>query len=105
MNTQRPNVLVAYFSHSGNTRVIAEDVHEAVGGDLFEVVTVSLYPDDYDACVNQASQEQNGNVRPKLSTHVEDMNSYDVVFLGYPNWWGTMSKESSPECWCKFSFR
>lgn len=42
MNTQRPNVLVAYFSHSGNTRVIAEDVHEAVGGDLFEVVTVSL---------------------------------------------------------------
>jgi flavodoxin len=90
MDSQKKNILVACFSHSGNTRVIAEDIHEAVGGDLFEIVTVNRYPDDYDACVDQASHEQNDNARPELSTHVEDMDSYDVVFLGYPNWWGTM---------------
>lgn len=89
MDSQK-NILVAYFSHSGNTRVIAEDIHEAVGGDLFEIVTVNRYPDDYDACVHQASQEQDDHARPDLSTHVEDMDPYDVIFLGYPDWWGTM---------------
>ncbi len=84
------NILVVYFSHSGNTRVIANQIHEKVGGDIFEIVTVNPYPTDYDAVVDQAKQEQEDNYRPELATEVENMDSYDVVFIGYPNWWGTM---------------
>ena len=88
--TEEKNILVVYFSHSGNTRVIANQIHEKVGGDIFEIVTVNPYPMDYDAVVDQAKQEQEDNYRPELATKVENMDSYDVVFIGYPNWWGTM---------------
>ncbi|HWQ70884.1 MAG TPA: flavodoxin [Desulfitobacteriaceae bacterium] len=88
--TKENNILVAYFSHSGNTRIIANQIHEKVGGDIFEIVTVNPYPKDYDAVVDQAKQEQEDNYRPELATEVENMDSYDVVFIGYPNWWGTM---------------
>ncbi len=81
---------MAYFSHAGNTREIANQIHEKVGGDIFEIVTVDPYPEDYNACVNQAKQEQDDNSRPELAAKVENMDSYDVVFVGYPNWWGTM---------------
>jgi flavodoxin len=87
--TKENNILVAYFSHSGNTRVIANQIHEKVGGDIFEIVTVNPYPTDYDTVVDQAKQEQEDNYRPELATEVENMDSYDVVFIGYPNWWGT----------------
>lgn len=90
MDSVPKKILVAYFSHSGNTRVIANQIHENVGGDIFEIVTVNPYPTDYDAVVGQAKQEQEDNYRPQLKTKVENMDSYDVVFIGYPNWWGTM---------------
>jgi flavodoxin len=89
-DAEENNILVAYFSHTGNTRVIANQIHENVGGDIFEIVTVDPYPDDYNACVDKAKQEQDDNSRPELATKVENMDSYDVVFVGYPNWWGTM---------------
>jgi flavodoxin len=89
-DTEENNILVAYFSHTGNTRVIANQIHENVGGDIFEIVTVDPYPDDYNACVDKAKQEQDDDYRPELATKVENMDSYDVVFVGYPNWWGTM---------------
>lgn len=63
---------------------------EKVGGDIFEIVTVNPYPTDYDSVVDQTKQEQEDNYRPQLKTKVENMDSYDVVFIGYPNWWGTM---------------
>ncbi|WP_229395352.1 flavodoxin [Methanosarcina sp. DH1] len=90
MDSASKKILVAYFSHTGNTRVIANQIHEKVGGDIFEIVTVNPYPTDYDAVVDQAKQEQEDNYRPQLKTKVENMDSYDVVFIGYPNWWGTM---------------
>jgi len=89
-DAEEEKILVAYFSHSGNTRVIANQIHEKVGGDIFEIVTVNPYPKDYDAVVDQAKQEQEDDYRPELATEVENMDSYDVVFIGYPNWWGTM---------------
>ncbi len=88
--TEENNILAAYFSHSGNTREIANQIHECVGGDIFEIVTVDPYPDDYDTVVDQARQEQEDDYRPELATEVEHMDSYNVVFIGYPNWWGTM---------------
>lgn len=86
------NVLVAYFSHSGNTRVIANRIYENVGGDIFEIVTVDPYPRDYDEVVAQARKELNDEYRPKLKTKVENMGSCKVVFVGNPNWWGTIPR-------------
>ncbi len=83
-------ILVAYFSHSGNTREIATQIHERVGGDIFEIRAVHSYPSEYSECVDVAKREQQNDERPELAAEVADMASYDVVFLGYPNWWGTM---------------
>lgn len=84
------NIIVAYFSHSGNTRVIADQIHEIVGGDIFEIVAVDPYSRDYDEVVEQARKELSEKYRPKLKAKVEKMSSYEVVFVGYPNWWGTI---------------
>jgi flavodoxin len=86
------NILVAYFSHSGNTRVIANQIHESVGGNIFEIMSVDPYPGDYDAVVAQARKELDEDYRPKLKTKVKNMGSYNVVFVGNPNWWGTMPR-------------
>ncbi len=83
-------IRVAYFSHSGNTRIIANQIRKSVGGDIFEIVAVDPYPSDYDAVVEQARKELREEYRPKLKTKVENMESYNVVFVGYPIWWGTI---------------
>jgi flavodoxin len=83
-------ILIAYFSHSGNTRVIADHVKAIAGGDLFEIVTVEKYPTDYDAVVEVAGREQKKGARPELSSQVANLASIGVIFVGYPNWWGTM---------------
>lgn len=88
--TKDPKVLVAYFSWSGNTRTVAEQLHSIVGGDIFEIKTVQAYPTGYDATVDQARKEQDSQARPALTAKVEGMESYDLIFLGYPNWWATM---------------
>ncbi|MGD0021200.1 MAG: flavodoxin [Smithellaceae bacterium] len=82
-------ILVAYFSHSGNTREIANQIHKSVGGDIFEIQSVKKYPDDYDAVVEQARQELDSGYKPALKTKMENIKSYDLVFIGYPVWWGT----------------
>lgn len=82
-------VLVAYFSHSGNTRVVAEQIGGLVGGKLFEIRSVHDYPTDYDAVVEEARKELKATVRPVLRQQLEEPGSYDLVFIGFPNWWGT----------------
>lgn len=84
------NILIAYFSYSGNSRRVAELIQEKTGGDIFRIETVNPYPTDYNAVVDQAKKEQEYDFRPKLAAQVDDMGEYDVVFLGYPNWWITM---------------
>ena len=83
-------ILVVYFSHSGNTREIANQIHKSVGGDIFEIQAVKPYPDDYDAVVKQARQELNSGYKPALKTKMENITSYDLVFIGYPNWCSTV---------------
>ena len=83
-------MLILYFSHSGNTRPLAEYIHSKIGGDILELKTVSPYPSDYDAVVEQAQQEQRRNARPDISTVIPNLEQYDTVFIGYPNWWGTL---------------
>jgi flavodoxin len=82
-------ILVAYFSHSGNTREIADQIHKSVGGDIFEIQAIKPYPHDYDAVVQQARQELDSSYKPALKTKMENIKPYDVVFIGYPIWWGT----------------
>jgi len=82
--------LVAYFSYSGNTREIANQIHKNAGGDIFEIQSVKPYPDDYDAVVQQARQELKSGHKPALKTKVENIKPYDLVFIGYPNWCSTV---------------
>jgi flavodoxin len=82
------NILVAYFSKTGTTEAIAGFVHNTAGGDVFKIVPVKPYPVDYNATLTQARQELNQNVRPALSGSVPSIDAYDVIFLGYPIWFG-----------------
>ncbi len=79
-------VLVAYFSRSGNTKVIAGLLQRAQQADLFEVRPANAYPADYLQTVEQARQERDSGFEPALAGHVADMSNYDVVFLGFPIW-------------------
>ena len=104
MNVNDPRCLIAYFSRSGNnyvsgsivnlpvgnTEVVAKMIREMTEGDLFHIEAVNAYPGDYTETTEAAQQELRANVRPKLSSHLEILASYDVIFLGYPNWYGTM---------------
>ena len=79
-------VLVVYFSHTGNTRTIAGYIHDTVKSDLVEIQTVDAYTDDYDALLAQIREEVASGYRPSLTTNIENISSYDVVFIGYPIW-------------------
>lgn len=74
----------------GNAARIAEWIQEEVGGDLFSIRVEDPYPSDYDVCMERASEELAEDARPELAAHVEDMDAYSTVFLGFPNWWYTM---------------
>jgi flavodoxin len=74
----------------GNTEVVAKIIHEMTEGDLFCIDPVNSYPEDYTETTEVAKTELRENTRPELSSHLENMDSYDIIFLGYPNWWGTM---------------
>lgn len=96
--------LIAYFSRKGqnyvngsivnlpvgNTEVAAKMAQEVTGGDLFEISTVKTYPVDYTETTEVAQDEKRKNERPELAAHVDNIDEYDVIILGYPNWWGTM---------------
>lgn len=82
--------LIAFFSHSGNTKIIANTIKENVDGKLFQIKTIEPYPTKYNEVVDKARQEQNTNYRPKLSVTVNDMDSYDIIYIGYPNWCSTI---------------
>jgi flavodoxin len=74
----------------GNTEVIAKRIQEATGEELFHIDTKKQYPKEYQEMTAVADKEFHGNARPELSNHVVGMDGYQVIFLGYPIWWGTM---------------
>lgn len=87
---QTGKVLIVYFSHSGNTKAVAEWIRDKTGGALFRVETATPYPTEYNRCVELAKQEQQQNARPRLVGQVEALAAYNTIFIGYPNWWNTM---------------
>ncbi|MCL2000853.1 MAG: NAD(P)H-dependent oxidoreductase [Planctomycetes bacterium] len=87
-----PKILIVFFSKTNNTRTIAEQIHSRVGGDMFHVATKKPYPQDYRETTRIARIEFDNNERPELAATIapEDMRAYDIIFFGYPNWWGTI---------------
>ncbi len=95
--------LVVYFSRSGNnyfdgkiknieignTEVIAKMINDYVRGDMFRIEEENPYPADYNECTKVAKMELQENSRPKLKASLSDVSSYEVIYVGYPNWWST----------------
>lgn len=88
-NLKGKKILIAYFSWSGNTRKVANQIHEKVGGDIFEIKTVEQYPTDHQSASEVAKKELDEHARPRLVSEVHNMADYDVVMIGYPIWWYT----------------
>jgi flavodoxin len=82
--------LIVYFSRTGNTRELAGQIHELIGGDQQELETVAPYPEDYEAVKAQARREQASGYKPALTTKVANIRSYDLVYVGTPIWWATL---------------
>ena len=74
----------------GNTERAAQMLRVFTGGDLFHIRTASVYPNDYQEVVQIAKKEKADNARPALEMDIDNIDDYDVIFLGYPNWCGTM---------------
>lgn len=88
-------VLIAYYSYSGNTKDVAEAIQKDIGGDLFEIKTEGTYPEEYRPMTEQAKKEIQDGYRPALTTKVADIAQYDTIFIGSPNWWGTITPQVS----------
>ncbi|EFE14185.1 flavodoxin [Clostridium sp. M62/1] len=74
----------------GNTQYMAYIIQEQTGADIFRIEAEEPYPLDHDTLVDQAAEEQDQQVRPAIASQVDNMENYDVIYLGYPNWWGDM---------------
>lgn len=74
----------------GNTEVAADFIQEITGADLFQIQPMQAYSKDYNECIEQAQADQKRNARPELKCYPESFDRYDTIYLGYPNYWGTM---------------
>lgn len=81
-----PRILTACFSRTGNTNRIAAHVRDLIGGDRFEIVPATAYPQDYEATVEQARRERARDYRPPLRQTMDALAAYDIVLLGHPIW-------------------
>lgn len=97
-------VMIAYFSRAdenyfsgalrnipvGNTEIAAKKLQAITGGDLFRIDPVIPYAKDYNTCIAQAQEDQRRDARPELKAYLENLDGYDTIYLGYPNYWGTI---------------
>lgn len=74
----------------GRMQALAEMIQDVTGGDLFSIRTEETYPADGGDLIDYASQEQSEDARPALTTHIENPDDYDIIFVGYPNWWADL---------------
>ncbi|MFV0519856.1 MAG: flavodoxin [Lachnospirales bacterium] len=96
--------LIVYFSRKGNnyingsikhleignTEIASKMIKELVGGDLYEIEPCTPYSDDYDTCIREAQKDLNSNARPEFKNNLVNIDEYNIIYLGYPNYWGTM---------------
>lgn len=72
---------------TGNTGLVANYIQKATGGELFSIRTVEKYAPDYNTVIDQGQAEKNNQIKPEIATHIDHFEDYDVVFVGFPNWW------------------
>lgn len=96
--------LIAYYSRAnenyvngsirnlevGNTRIAAMMIQEQIPADLFEIVPVTAYASKYTECIREAAQDLKANARPQLQQYLDSIAQYDMIYIAYPNYWGTM---------------
>jgi flavodoxin len=84
-------ILIAYFSHSGNTQEIANQINEFVGGDVFRIEPVKNYPSNYQEVLRVSKVEIDNQIKPELKEEVKDVEQYAIIFIGSPNWYSTVA--------------
>ena len=84
-------ILVAYFSYSGNTRTVAEQIQKATGADIFEIKVKDAYPSDYQELLDKAKKQIENHTRPALVSMPKNLSQYDIILIGSPNWWSTIA--------------
>ena len=83
-------MLIAYFSWSGNTQGVAEEIRRQTGADIFEIVPIPAYSDDYNTVLMEAQRDQHEQTRPAITNPPQSIDEYDVILLSYPNWWASI---------------
>lgn len=111
-NAENSKILIAYFSYgenaefpddvdasssasiqmldgkiTGNTGLMADYIAKATGGDVFSILTAEKYPSTYDETIDVGKEEKNNNIKPEIATHIDNLDDYDTIFIGFPNWW------------------
>ncbi|MBR5353182.1 MAG: NAD(P)H-dependent oxidoreductase [Bacteroidales bacterium] len=86
---EAPKVLVLYYSQTSNTKAVAEEIATRLGADMEEIVLDTPYDGDFQATIERCMQDREQGVLPKIQPLAADLAQYDVVFLGYPVWFGT----------------
>lgn len=91
MTTEEENSTVVINGEVlGNTQYVAGIIQRNTGADMFRIEAKTPYPTSHEALVDLAKEEQNNNARPELNATIENLDQYDTIFIGYPNWWGDM---------------
>lgn len=87
---ENPRSLIVYFSWSGTTEAVANEIQAQTHADIFELIPVKPYTNDYNALLDIAKSEQAGKFRPAIAEKIQNFAQYEIVYLGFPNWWGDM---------------
>ncbi|MFW9835714.1 MAG: flavodoxin [Candidatus Thorarchaeota archaeon] len=85
------DILIAYYSHSGNTKEIAEQINELVGGTIFRIEPVDEYPRSYQEVLKVSKVEIDNGIKPSLKKKVENFERFGMIFVGSPNWYSTIA--------------
>ena len=83
-------ILIAFFTWSGNTQGIAYEIQRQTGAEIFEITPEKPYSESYNTVLREAQRDQHRQARPKLRGTVKDFAQYDIIMLGYPNWWASI---------------
>lgn len=80
-------VLIVYYSYTGNTKKLTENIQGMTNADVVEIEPVTPYSEDYDTVEDQAKKEEDNNFMPEIKTKVDNIDSYDYILIGSPIWW------------------
>ena len=90
LDSRNGKTLIVYFTWSGNSRSIANKINEVIDADIFEIQLVTPYSSNYNTVLEEAQRDQNIQARPELANHIENIDQYDTIILGHPNWWASI---------------